>query len=189
LTPKTTPSTNSLTNGHLNGHPSKIALAHNSNAMSKSSYASQHETNSIGVSSYGQQRFTSDMQVNIMYQTVISTKAKLLAHMDGHYIDGMTVESFMDYINRERLTNMPQHGSRWDKVLKWAEFFSSQISLYQKAVSSFVPDSKGAAQLIWASCQALLEVSVPTGFLFNHSVLSEEPAIHLRAGSHAVFHF
>jgi hypothetical protein len=134
--------------------------------MSKSSYASQHETHSTGASGYTQ-TFISDQQVNIIQHTVISTKAKLLSYVDSQYIDCMTAESILGYIRHERLTNMPQPGSRWDKVLKWAQFFSSQISRYEEAISSFVPDSKGAAQLIWVSCQTLLEVGISIVFVFN----------------------
>ena len=54
---------------------------------------------------------------------------------------------------------MPHRGSRWDKVLKWAEFFALQISGYAKALESFVPDSHTAAKLIWVASQTLLEVS------------------------------
>jgi hypothetical protein len=55
---------------------------------------------------------------------------------------------------------MPQRGSRWDKVLKWAEFFALQISGYEKAVSPFISHGKGAVKLIWAACRVLIEVSV-----------------------------
>ena len=56
---------------------------------------------------------------------------------------------------------MPHRGSRWDKVLKWAEFFALQISGYVKAVEAFVPQSFMAAKLIWAASHTLLEVSLP----------------------------
>jgi hypothetical protein len=157
------------TNGHLNGHTTKATTTvtnghseESSSIQSSSHYASQLDTRSIASSGYTH-TFTSDQQVNIMRRTVISTRAKIisdLSHVDNHYIDSMTVESILDYVGSERLTYMPQRGSRWDKVLKWAEFFSLQISGYEKAVSSFVPDSKGAAQLIWACCRILLEVSI-----------------------------
>lgn len=70
----------------------------------------------------------------------------------------MTIEGFLEYIERQRLTYMPHRGSRWDKVLKWAEFFALQISSYAMAVESFVPDSKVAAKLIWSASRTLLEV-------------------------------
>lgn len=78
--------------------------------------------------------------------------------MDEHYIDSMNMESFLEYIEDERLTNMPQRGCRWDKVLQWAEYFALQISGYEMVLAPFVPDSREAAQLIWASCRSLIEV-------------------------------
>jgi hypothetical protein len=104
--------------------------------------------------------FTSDQQVTVLRQTVIATRSRLIAelsHVNAHYIDSMTVESFLEYIERERLTHMPRRGSRFDKVLKWAEFFALQISGYEKAVHSFVPDSKNAAKMIWAASRVLVE--------------------------------
>jgi hypothetical protein len=78
--------------------------------------------------------------------------------MNAHYIDSMTVENFLEQIECDRLTNMPRRGSRWDNVLKWAEFFALQISRYENAVHSFVPDSRHAAKMIWAASCALIEV-------------------------------
>jgi hypothetical protein len=71
----------------------------------------------------------------------------------------MTVESFLKYTEHQRLTHMPRRGSRWDRVLTKAEFFALQISRYQKAVHSFVPDSRNAAKMIWAAARVLIEVS------------------------------
>ena len=79
--------------------------------------------------------------------------------MDENYIEVTSINSFLDFIERERLTHMPHRGSKWDKVLKWAEFFAVQISGYAEVVKSFVPDSKEAAKLIWAASRSLLEVS------------------------------
>ena len=78
--------------------------------------------------------------------------------MDEHYISSITISGFLKYIERERLTSMPHRGSRWDKVLKWAEFFALQVSGYSTVVEPFVPDSKDAAKLILAACRVLLEV-------------------------------
>ncbi len=79
--------------------------------------------------------------------------------MDESFIHNMGIERFLDHVERQRLTYMPHRGSRWDKVLKWTEYFALQISGYAKAVESFVPDSDIAAKLIWIACRALLEVT------------------------------
>jgi hypothetical protein len=62
-------------------------------------------------------------------------------------------------IERERLTHMPHKGSRWDRVLKSAEFFALQVSAFDTALSSFTSESHTAAKLIWAACTVLLDVS------------------------------
>lgn len=112
--------------------------------------------------------FAKDQQITVLQETVISTLGKFVAQfdrVDEHYIHSMTIDGFLEYIERQRLTYMPHRGSRWDKVLKWAEFFGLQISGYAKTVESFVPDSKLAAKLIWAASRTLLEVR-PIEFAF-----------------------
>ena len=69
-----------------------------------------------------------------------------------------TVESYFDYVAGIRLREMPHHSSRWDKVLKWAEFFAAQVFGYSEEVSQFADYSRQAAQIIWASSRSLLEV-------------------------------
>ena len=106
--------------------------------------------------------FTKDQQVKVLHETVIFTCGKFIAEfdqVDEHYIHTMSIDGFLEYIERQRLTYMPHRGSRWDKVLKWAEFFGLQISAYHKAVEAFVPDSETAAKIIWAAGHVLLEVS------------------------------
>ena len=106
-------------------------------------------------------QFSTDQQIIVLRETILSTRGRFIAefdHVDDHYIDTSTVEGFLDYIERERLTHMPHRGSRWDKVLKWAEFFALQISGYANVVGDFVSDSKAAAKLIWAASRVLLEV-------------------------------
>ena len=116
--------------------------------------------------------FTKDQQVRVLHETVIFTCGKFIAdfdQVDEQYIHAMSIHGFLEYIERQRLTYMPHRGSRWDKVLKWAEFFGLQISGYAKAVEGFVPESKTAARLIWAACQILLEVRLPLIAIHIHS--------------------
>lgn len=105
--------------------------------------------------------FSNDRQVTILRETVLSTCSRLITEFDDvdeSFIHDMSIERFLDYVERQRLTYMPHRGSRWDKVLKWTEYFALQTSGYAKAVESFVPDSGIAAKLIWTACRALLEV-------------------------------
>lgn len=77
---------------------------------------------------------------------------------DDSLLKDLSIESFLDIVATERLRRMPQRGSRWDKVLKWAEMFTSQVSIYQESVSPFVLHSREAAELVYRSCSALLQV-------------------------------
>ena len=111
--------------------------------------------------------FSKDQQITVLHETVISTWGKFVAEfdqVDDDYIQLMTIDGYLEYIERQRLTHMPHRGSRWDKVLKWAEFFGLQVSAYAKAIESFVPDSQNAAKLIWAASRTLLEVSCNDNF-------------------------
>ena len=166
----TVPTSNGHTNGHVNGDSLTIQKSTSKENISQTntyreSFSSHTETFSTAKASSHTHTFTSDQQVTVLRQTVSLTRARLisdLAHVNSHYIDSMTVESFMDYIERERLTHMPRQGSRWDKVLRRAEFFGLQISRYEKVISKFVPESETAAKLIWAACRVLIEVSDPS---------------------------
>lgn len=70
-----------------------------------------------------------------------------------------SLDSFLDFVASDRLRRVPHRGSRWDKILRWAEYFAIQVSILHESVGPFVPNSTEAAQLIWQSCQILLQVS------------------------------
>ena len=66
--------------------------------------------------------FSRDQQVTLLQETVVVTRRKFLAefnHVDDADIQSLTIEGFLQFIERQRLTHMPHRGSRWDKVLKW----------------------------------------------------------------------
>jgi len=70
-----------------------------------------------------------------------------------------TVERFFDIVATIRLLQIPHRGSRWDKVLKWAEFFAGQVSAFADEIASFTTQhEQKAATIIWASCRTLLEM-------------------------------
>lgn len=68
-----------------------------------------------------------------------------------------SVEAFFDAIARIRLHQMPHDNSRWDKVLKWAEFFAAQVQGYSDEVSKFADYADQAASLIWAGSLSLIQ--------------------------------
>ncbi|KAI9703724.1 MAG: hypothetical protein M1836_007494 [Candelina mexicana] len=78
--------------------------------------------------------------------------------VDELFANTPTVETFLDYVAAERLRRMPHKGSKWDKVLQWAEYFAGQVHLFEEAVTEFVPYSRKAAQLVWSNCRLLLEM-------------------------------
>ena len=122
---------------------------------------SETRTTTMTSSSETYVSFSREQQITILQETVTSTRGKLVSafsYVNEGYIHSMTIDGFLEYIERQRLTYMPHRGSRWDKVLKWAEFFGLQVSGYAKAVESFIPESKVAAQLIWTAARTLLEV-------------------------------
>ncbi|KAL5348657.1 hypothetical protein ACLOAV_006074 [Pseudogymnoascus australis] len=68
-----------------------------------------------------------------------------------------SVEAFFDAVAGIRLLQMPHDNSRWDKVLKWAEFFAAQVQGYSDEVSKFADYANQAASLIWASSLSLIQ--------------------------------
>jgi hypothetical protein len=161
---------NGQTNGHVptvdktttNAYDISIKSHTNGTETLHQSHTSRTESRTFSESSHTH-TFTSDQQVTLLRHTVITTRAKLisnLSYVNDHYIDSQTGESFLEFLRHQRMTQVPKLGSRQDKVLSWAEFFALQISAYEKALSPFVPDSKNAARLIWASCSVLLKVSI-----------------------------
>lgn len=106
--------------------------------------------------------FSEKQQVTVLHDSVVVTHRKFLADFDDideSFIYNTTIDGFLEYIERQRLTHMPHRGSHWDEVLNWAEYFALQISGYVKAVEPFVPDSKVAPQLIWTALRSMLRVS------------------------------
>lgn len=69
-----------------------------------------------------------------------------------------SLDSFLDFVASDRLRRVPHRGNRWDKILRWAEYFAIQISILHESVGPFVSNSTEAARLIWQSCQTLLQV-------------------------------
>lgn len=107
--------------------------------------------------------FSDKQQVTVLHDSIVATRRKFIADFDDvdeSFVHNTTIDGFLEYIERQRLTHMPHRGSHWDKVLKWAEYFALQISGYVTAVEPFMPDSRIAAQLIWTALRSLLRVSL-----------------------------
>lgn len=92
---------------------------------------------------------------------------RLTTVASGTFSKPESEESFLNFVANERLHRMPHRGSRWDKILRWAEYFASMVSTLHESVSSFVPNSAETAQAIWSGCRILLQVSPPGSFLLK----------------------
>lgn len=104
---------------------------------------------------------------HIVTDAVATFRVKLQAEVKGTdeqiLSAGVSSENLFGFIANERLRRMPARGSRWDKILKWAEDFAKKLSLFEVADENFIPSSKEAVELILASIQLLLLVS-PASF-------------------------
>ena len=122
------------------------------NSMGHKSFS---DTNSLTIA---QKSPTIQMGIRIM---------KEFGSIDAVFLDRTTIESFSDFIARERLSSMPHRGSLWDRVLRWAEFYALQIDDYAKKIGSFVPESQYAARQIYALLRTLLELGEPNAGALN----------------------
>ena len=66
--------------------------------------------------------------------------------------------NFLEWIRSERLTTLPHKGSRWDKVLIRALYFTEQLHKFDVAIQGFALDSSAAAAIGYGHAQLLLEV-------------------------------
>ncbi|KAH7050107.1 hypothetical protein B0J12DRAFT_699514 [Macrophomina phaseolina] len=113
------------------------------------------------------QRVSESQFINNVHEAVQSLRARLQAELKGTKEEvlaaGITIESFLGFIGAERLRRMPPKGSRWDKILKWAEYFATSLSLFEEAVETFVASSQEAVELIFACLQILLQLGPGQG--------------------------
>lgn len=113
---------------------------------------------------------------HIVTDAVNIYRPRLLADLAGskqaELAAGISSENLFTFIANERLRRMPARGSRWDKILKWSEDFAKKLALFEVTEDSFIPSSKQAVELILASIQLLLMVSLDFPF----------PAVKLHVG-------
>ncbi|KAL8687481.1 MAG: hypothetical protein Q9218_006359, partial [Villophora microphyllina] len=158
-------STQKSVRDHSNENLNETATARYETIPSQSSDMEQVNGATNGTAAYTGGRpsmsFSMEQQTTVLHESITITRRKFLAEIEDvheHDIHNITIDDFLEFIERQRLTHMPHRGSHWDKVLKWAEFFALQISGYSTALKSFVPESKAAAQLIWTASQSLLRL-------------------------------
>lgn len=117
---------------------------------------------------------------HIVTDAVFTYRPKLELELKGskeaNLAEGVSSEFLLIFISNERLKRMPARGSRWDKILKWAEDFAKKLALFEVTDESFIPSSKEAVELICASIQLLLLVG-RTVFSFPRIISNQVPQI------------
>ncbi|KAF2091004.1 hypothetical protein K490DRAFT_34171 [Saccharata proteae CBS 121410] len=93
----------------------------------------------------------------------VKLREELKSSNDEWLSAGCSIESFLDYIGSERLRRMPAKGSRWDKILKWAEYFATSLSLFEEAVDSFLASSKESVEIVFGCLRLLLQMGPNQG--------------------------
>jgi hypothetical protein len=136
------------------------------------------------------QKITSNTQVtstrkvatlrDVTQRSVAVYRSELGSSSEQFLASCQSVETFFDAIASIRLRQMPHHSSRWDKVLKWAEFFAAQVQGYSEEVSQFADYADQAARIIWASSLALIQV-------FHQDILCIISLITLRSWDQNIF--
>ena len=104
---------------------------------------------------------TKTTQISKVVEVTRKTKEKLIFDLEDVTDSFFSLEEhniYFNYINEERLMHMPRKGSKWDNVLKAAEYFGVQILAFGESISSFTLDSRAASNTALASCRLLLEV-------------------------------
>ena len=105
---------------------------------------------------------TSAQRVNVLREVVGKVSASYkrdLGASAARTIEGASDASVvLDFIASERLRCMPQSGSRYDKILRWAELFVMHIAAFSQNVSGAMTNVQEATQQIWGSVHLLLQV-------------------------------
>ena len=100
-------------------------------------------------------------QITRVIETGRTIKTRIIYDLDDvneDFFERVNLDQFLDFVADERLIHMPRKGTKWDRVLKAAEYFALQLSTFARAVAPFVPESQNAAHLAIGFCQLLLEV-------------------------------
>ncbi|KAF2089031.1 hypothetical protein K490DRAFT_38494 [Saccharata proteae CBS 121410] len=88
--------------------------------------------------------------------TIMKTR---LGSSSSQFLESIyTIDDFLEAIASERIRFMPHDGSKWDKVLRWAECFAGYIYILHEAVHGFMPHSETATRMIWSSVLSLLQM-------------------------------
>lgn len=73
----------------------------------------------------------------------------------------LTCVDFIALIKSERLASLPQHGSRWDRVLARAQYFAEQLREVDTTFRRLAFDIHVAANSGYGHAWTLIKVSLP----------------------------
>lgn len=94
---------------------------------------------------------------NAIKKSIAAYHTELGSSSEQFFTSCRSVEAFFDAVAGIRLHQMPHDTSRWDKVLKWAEFFAAQVQGFSEEISKFADYADQAASLIWAGSLSLIQ--------------------------------
>ena len=100
-------------------------------------------------------------EVSVVSRTWKESRVRVtreLEDVDDAFLQGITVDSFMEYVSSERLTNMPHRGGPWHMALKAAEYFALQLAAHHELIHKFARDSEHSLRFALACCRLLLDV-------------------------------
>lgn len=133
------------------------------NGISKSSNTSEinvavHTEQKPAFNSHGSKTHKLPVLRDATQRAVGIYRARLGSASEQFLTSCQTVETFFDVLAGIRLRQMPHSSSRWDKVLKWAEFFALQVQGCSEEASLFEDYAEKASCIIWASMLSMLQV-------------------------------
>ncbi|KFY35273.1 hypothetical protein V494_06061 [Pseudogymnoascus sp. VKM F-4513 (FW-928)] len=106
---------------------------------------------------------------NATKKSIAAYRTELGSSAERFFTSCQSVEAFFDAVARIRLHQMPHDSSRWDKVLKWAEFFAGQVQGYSEELGPKYISVLEKAFRIFYSCGITLRFFLRHNELFQSS--------------------
>lgn len=101
-------------------------------------------------------------KVSVVRETIEKVSATCKRDLDSHstkvVLHTNDVGAVLDWIAGERLRCMPQSGSRYDKVLRWAEIFVVHVAAFTQTSADSLASIHEATHQIWGSTLLLLQL-------------------------------
>lgn len=153
-----------LKTGPINGSSnSQFALNGNSNGYGSGNGKANGSGNTVEtrltISHSGDVKSDSHILKETTSLSIVRAKKELAAKITDNILVGVpTCHDFLDFIATERLRSMPHRGSKWDKILKWAESYARAVERFSLEVAEIMPHTWESAKIVWGCCKLLLSV-------------------------------